>query len=317
MRILVIGATGFIGGPVFDAARAAGHTVIGVARTQHPALEAADRRRPDEITSLVRFHRIDVVIDIVAYTKPDTLPLLDALDGSIERYVMLSSADVYASYELLNRKREGEPNATLAEDAPLRVTRFPYRGDTPRAEDADDAWMDDYDKIPIEDAVRRMKSAWTILRLPMVYGPGDRQTRFAWASHAMTEGAAELVIPPAWAHWVSTFEYVHNVAEAIVFAATHASAANRIFNVGEAEPVEQIEWAHRLARALAWQGEIRIDADAPMARRLGALDLTVPLALDTSALSALGFEPSTSVEAALAATLVAFGADQPARTSSA
>lgn len=80
----------------------------------------------------------------------------------------------------------------LAEDAPLRSRAFPYRRAALRAADDPDQYLDDYEKIPIEAAVLRRAGAWTILRLPMVYGPGAKQRRFAWAIEPMLAKATTL-----------------------------------------------------------------------------------------------------------------------------
>ncbi len=64
------------------------------------------------------------------------------------------------------------------EDAPLRDRRYPYRGEVPRATDDPERWLDDYDKILVEQAVMgELSLPGTVLRLPMVYGPGDLQHR--------------------------------------------------------------------------------------------------------------------------------------------
>ena len=80
-------------------------------------------------THLKETRSITTIIDVIAYTEADTLPLLSAIDGRVERYVMLSSADVYRNYGLLHHLETGTPNSILTEDAPLRRSRLPYRGE--------------------------------------------------------------------------------------------------------------------------------------------------------------------------------------------
>ena len=59
--------------------------------------------------------------------------LLDALAGRVRRYVLISSCDVYRDYGLLTQTEAGEPNAgPITEAAPLRTSRYPYRGPEPR-----------------------------------------------------------------------------------------------------------------------------------------------------------------------------------------
>jgi hypothetical protein len=107
------------------------------------------------VVAAVRELGADTVIDLIAYTQADTLPLLDALSGQVARYVMVSSVDVYRNYEGLHRK--GRPSPIwdrLTEDAELRASRFPYRLAKPRPASDPQAWMDGYDKIPLEAAAR-------------------------------------------------------------------------------------------------------------------------------------------------------------------
>ena len=316
MRLLVLGATGFIGEATLRAARAAGHEAFGLARrrSDRSDLLRGDRNAPEAVAALVDRHRIDAVVDVVAWTEATTRPLLTALDGRVDRYVLLGSADVYANYELLMRTVTGTPTPVLREDAPLRTTRHPYRTDPRRPADDPDAWRDDYDKIPIEEAVRALQSPWTILRLPMVFGAGDRQHRFRWAIRPMLEGRETLTIPPAWARWVTTFGYVEDVGAAIVHAATHPAAARRVLNVGERTPVAQLAWARRFATLLDWSGSIESGDASPLAATAEALDLAVPLHLDTAALyDGLGFAAPTALDDALRATVAAERGREPAR----
>lgn len=67
-------------------------------------------------------------------------------------------------------------------------------------------------------------------------------------------------------------------------------------------------WADALAEVCGWSGEVRLSPrdqiPEPARSRLAALDLTVPLALDTTAVrQALGFTEITSPQDALLATL--------------
>ena len=155
MTVLVLGASGFIGPHAVAALTAAGEEAIGASRRGGGQFGAAlDRRDPKAARRLVRDRRVDAVVDLLAFTEADTLPLLAALDGEVGRFVMASSCDVYRNYEGLHRKAAPEPiTGALDEASPLRSLRHPYRAEPRRPADAPDAWMDDYDKIPLEAAL--------------------------------------------------------------------------------------------------------------------------------------------------------------------
>jgi nucleoside-diphosphate-sugar epimerase len=119
------------------------------------------------------------------------------------------------------------------------------------------AWLtDDYDKIPAERAVMNdRKLPGTVLRLPMVYGPGDPLRRFYPVVKRITDGRRHIIFPETLAAWRSPRGYVENVAAAIALAATDDRAARRIYNVCEEPSFSELEWARRIAAAMRWDGE--------------------------------------------------------------
>jgi nucleoside-diphosphate-sugar epimerase len=286
MVVLVLGATGFIGPPVVRALDASGVEIVAASRSGGgPHGMALDRRNVDQVRKLVRERRITAVLDLLAFVEADTLPLLAALDGEVGRWVMASSCDVYRNYEGLHRKADPEPRlGPLKENSQLRTIRHPYRHLPRRAADASDAWMDDYDKIPLEQAVRaRPGLSGVIVRLPMVFGPGDRQRRFRWIIAPMLAAKSRLAVDPAWARWRTTYGYVDDVAHALATTALHAAAPGRTFNVGYADPPDHCAWIGRFADVLGWRGEVDLIA-APEDSPLAALDLRFTLVADTHAL---------------------------------
>jgi nucleoside-diphosphate-sugar epimerase len=306
MAVLVLGATGFIGPRVVRALDEFGVEVVAASRGGGgPHGVALDRRNAERVRALARERRITTVLDLLAFVEADTLPLLAALDGEVDRWVMASSCDVYRNYEGLHRRAEPEPMpGSLAENSPLRTLRHPYRQLPRRAADAPDAWMDDYDKIPLEHALRaRPGLSGVILRLPMVFGPGDRQRRFRWIISPMLAGKARLAVDPAWASWRTTYGYVDDVAHALATAALHASAPGRTFNVGEFDPPDHSAWIGRFADVLGWRGEVDL-APAPKDSPLDALDLRYPLIVDTHAFrDACDWREPTPLNEALSRTV--------------
>jgi nucleoside-diphosphate-sugar epimerase len=251
------------------------------------------------------------VADLLAMTLAGTAPLLAALGGRTGRYVLASSCDVYRQYGALHRlEPAGEPLRRIAEDAPLRTVQFPYRATPRRAADDPTAWMDDYDKIPIEAAALGQAGLPAVVcRLPMVWGPGDRQRRFAWAIGPMLAGAPRLDMDEAWAAWRTTYGYVDDVAHGLALAATHPAAAG-VFNLGAAEAPDHAHWAERFAAITGWTGRFerlaRSEVAATTRVRLDALDLSFPFVTDTAKVRAeLGFAEVTDGADALELTVAA------------
>jgi nucleoside-diphosphate-sugar epimerase len=235
--------------------------------------------------------------------------VLDGLAGRIGRYVLISSGDVYRNYGGLTRHEDAVPEDwPLTEEAPRRRSRFPYRGATLRARSDPDHVLDDYDKIPIEATVAAQAAFdWTILRLPMTFGPGDRQRRFGWIIWRLHDGRTILPLDRRVAGWRGTHGFVDDVADGIALAACHPDAARQTFNLGMAETPTQAEWATRMARAMG--REVRVvevdPAPGAILRELAdRLDTRFPLRLDTRRIrDRLGFAEIAPVEEALRRTL--------------
>lgn len=279
MRILIIGGTRFIGPRVVSRLVKAGHAVtlfhrgnsLGAdgtsADSQTAGLVAGcsqitgDRRALDEGTiERLRTTEPEAVIDMCCLNEGDARGMLDVFHGIARRYVLVSSCDVYRAYGILNGSEPGEPEiepTPVTEDSPLRSKLYPYRGDEPRANDDPLKRLDDYDKIPAEQLVLGAGSLeGTVLRLPMVYGPGDYQRRLRDYAARMTADSSELKLPASLAAWRTCRGYVGNVAAAIALGATLLPAGGRVYNVAEQPAYTELQWARRVARALSWFGRI-------------------------------------------------------------
>ncbi|MGH6965045.1 MAG: NAD-dependent epimerase/dehydratase family protein [Phenylobacterium sp.] len=313
MKVMVIGATGFIGPPLVRTLADQGHEVVAVARRaqpdRRPGVHALSLDRGDPQAVADAAAGADAVIDLLAMTLATTEPLIEGLAGRVGRYVLASSADVYRQYGALHRREPVEdPGVPPDEAAPLRRNLYPYRTDPRRADGAPDAWMDDYDKIPIERCVLDQPGLpGVVLRLPMVYGPGDRQRRFGWAIRPMLARAEAIDIDAQWAAWRTGYGYVDDVAAGLALAATHPTASG-VYNLGPPEAPDHAQWANRFAAALDWPGEVRLmDRElVPAATRaaLDALDLNIPMVADTTRIRAgLGYLEVTDPAEALARTI--------------
>ncbi len=118
-------------------------------------------------------------------------------------------------------------------------------------------WVtDDYDKIPAERIVMNDgELPGTVLRLPMVYGPGDPLHRLYPVVKRIADGRGHIIFPDTLAAWHSPRGYVENVAAAIALAATDDRAERRIYNVCEEPSFSELEWARKIAGQMQWKGK--------------------------------------------------------------
>ncbi len=291
-RVLVIGATGFIGTPLIRHLHARKAQIFSMHRgldgePERGEIILCDRADSERLGNLARLERFDIVIDLLAMTVRDTLPVIHALSGRIGRYVLISSADVYRNYEGLHMKATPEPVDLLKEDSPLRSSLYPYRG--PDGKALIPRMPAEYDKIPIERAVRAHDGFdWTILRLPMVYGPGDRQRRFASMIWRMADGRSVMPMERSWASWQTTYGFVDNVADAIAHVALAPNAKGMTVNLGPESGTSVVGMARAFARVMGWYGEILVSDDPAMPDHLAAFahnhDFRYFLRMDTTAL---------------------------------
>jgi nucleoside-diphosphate-sugar epimerase len=195
----------------------------------------------------------DVVLDVIAFTERQARDLVTTFRGAAGRVVVLSSADVYRNYDGLCGKSTAPPDAgPLGEDAPLRETYFPYRG-----LGFGFAHADDYEKILVEQVVLNgPELPATVLRLPAVYGPGDRSHRPRPYLRRMNDGRDAILLEDEQARWKWTRGYVENVAAAIALAVTDSRAARRIYNVGDATAFTEREWVAQIGGAAGWNGNV-------------------------------------------------------------
>ncbi len=314
MGIAILGGTGFIGGAIARRAAARGLAPLIIARGKHPValpdgatFEPADRRDTAALAAILGRHRVDTLIDIFALGLRNTQPVFDALGQTGGRYVLLSSVDVYSNYGgLLRRDQPPVQAAPAREDDPLRAFRYPYRGNDRRPRGVEDDLFDDYDKIILEEAAAAdPRFATTVIRAPMIFGPGDKQHRFAWAIEAVRAGP-RIAIDERAAAWPNSYGYVEDIAEAILLAALSPAAAGRTYNVGQPFVRTPVEWLKTFAEIMNTPIEIELVPRGLLSDRAEASDLRYPLTLDTTRIrTELGYEEPTPERDALLATIAA------------
>ena len=290
MQVLIVGGTGFIGPYVARELSERGVHVTLFHRGQRESalLPASARHVRSQYAGMpvLNFSRellrteFEIVIHMIPMGEADARAAVEAFAGQAKRLVALSSGDVYRAYGRFIGLEPGPPEeGLLSEHSPLRKTLYPYRSQAKSSEDLSYY----YEKILVEKQVLgHPQLPGTVLRLPKVYGPqgnADLATIYGYRDRP---------------HWRWTHGYVENVALAIVVAALHPAAANRVYNVGEAYTPTIAERLQNLP-----------SSTVPLVAA-NAYDFRQDIAYDTNRIrSELGYNERISYEEGLKRTLQA------------
>ncbi|HEU0033090.1 MAG TPA: NAD-dependent epimerase/dehydratase family protein [Kofleriaceae bacterium] len=267
MRILTIGGSGFIGRFVTIELARRGHDVAVFHRAKSAVPTArsivGDRKQLRAHRDVIAAFQPDVIVDLVLSSEQQAQALVEVARGLSRRIVALSSMDVYRACGVTHRLEPGplEP-LPLTEESAVRTKLETYPPQQMVVLQQVFGWLDDhYDKIPVERVVLGATDLEPIvLRLPMVYGPGDPLRRLLPITKRIADGRRGLIFPESLASWRATRGYVENVAEAIALAAI-AEPARGIYNVGDPDTLTELAWAEQVARAMGWDGELVVLPD--------------------------------------------------------
>jgi nucleoside-diphosphate-sugar epimerase len=266
-----------------------------------------DRRHLPEFT--IEFQRLapQVVLDMFPLSEQDARTVVSTFKGIAQRVVAISSQDVYRAYGKLIGLESGpaEP-VPLTEDAPLRQKLYPYRGECPRSHDDPGQWLDDYDKVLVERTVTGDPALpGTILRLPMVYGPRDRQHRLFEYLKRMDDKRPAILLGEGLSKWRCTRGYVENIAAVIALAVTDERASGRVYNVGETKAPTTAEWIRMIGQMAGWSGQvIVVPQDLLPAHLAGGINTGQHLVTDSSRIRReLGYQEPVPRDKALGRTI--------------
>jgi nucleoside-diphosphate-sugar epimerase len=261
MKVMIIGGTSFIGPCLVRQLVDLGNSVAvfhrGKTRAELPSSVEqvlGDRRNLEQHIPEIHSFGPEVVVDMIAFTEADAIGLVETFRGLARRAVVISSADVYRAYGRFIGLESGPVEPTpLGEDAPLRTARFPYRN---QAKGPDD-FLYSYDKLPVERiALGDSSLPATVLRLPMVHGPGDLYRRLSPYLKRMDVRRPAILLDEGLARWKCPRGYVDNVAAAIAQTVVDDRAMGQIYNVSEPVAFTEAEWVHRIGKVVGWRGKV-------------------------------------------------------------
>jgi len=263
MKILLIGGSGFIGQFAAQQLQQSGHQITIFHRGKTAATQGTeeifgDRQFLQDHQPEFRRQKFDVVVDFVLSSGRQAQQLMDTCRGIAGRVVGLSSMDVYRAWGVFYKTEQcGLQELPLTENSELRTSTITYPPEVLKRAQTIYGWMDaEYDKVPVEQAVLGdPKLPGTILRLPMIYGPGDPLHRFHPVLKRIDDGRKQIIFADDVAPLRTPRGYVENVAAAVALAATSQQAVGRVYNVCEAESFGELDWARQIVAAVGWQGE--------------------------------------------------------------
>lgn len=240
MKVLVTGATGFVGSHLVEALRRRGDEVTALARS----LKKAEALRPlavrvipgdlDDIVALskavegqdVIYHVAGVIsarseADFMASNRGGTRNLVEAtkVSGAGPRFVLVSSMAAGGP------SPRGRP--LKGEEPPKPVTRYGRS------------------KLAAERVVEASDLPWTIVRPPMVYGPRDREVLKVFR-------LARLGLGPVFGDGTQELSAVHgaDLADALIAAATTTRTIHKIYYACHAEVFTSTHFVRSIAGAM-------------------------------------------------------------------
>jgi len=267
MRILLIGGNGFIGSPLVRELRELGHQLAIFHRRPEEAAPATsdvvriqgDRNRLTDSREQIRQFSPNVIVDLILSSGEQARQLMNLSRDLTQRVVAISSMDVYRAWGVMHEVEPGDLQPLpLTEDSQLRTVRRLYPPKTIQMMQGIFTWVDEnYDKIAVEEAIMNdARLPGTVLRLPMVYGPGDPLHRWFPLLKRIVDGRSTILMADDFAAWRAPRGYVDNVAHAIALAATSDQAAGRIYNICEEPSLSELAWQRKITTQANWPGKI-------------------------------------------------------------
>lgn len=242
MRVVVTGASGFVGHHLLPVLRGAGHEVTAVSRAKIPGLDADWAESPElgpDAEWRPLLERSDAVVHLAARAHVPS---------------EVSGGDVEALYRRIN----ADGTRALAQQAAeCGIRRLLLMSSCHAVAAASDEIITSdsvprpvtaygRSKLTAEEAVREEFAAgWTILRPPLVYGPGNR-ANFERLLRLVRSG---VPLPLAGVRNRRSFLHVGNLAGAILACLDSPEAAGKIYLPSDEADVSTPELIRCIARS--------------------------------------------------------------------
>lgn len=245
MRVLIIGGTRNLGPSIVQALLERGMDVSIFNRGQTPdglspqiRRLRGDRSDPVQLKAAIGANDFDVVVDTTLYTETEAQAVVELLSERIQRYLFLSTGQVYLLRLGLKRPFKESDYAGPVMQQPPRDNDIDYRN-----------WLYGHDKRQAEDV---FASAWasarfpyTSLRLPMVHSERDHYHRIYGYVRRLQDGGPILV--PEGPGLPVQHVYGHDVVQAILRLLESDKGKGEAYNIGQDESVSLDDFLQMLA----------------------------------------------------------------------
>ena len=246
MRVLLAGATGVIGRQLVPQLEAAGHIVIGLARSVRGtmgstalAVDALDR---------------DAVLQAVDDSEPDAIVnMLTAIPERINPKRM--DVDFVSTNKLRIAGTENLRYAAQRAGVSHFISQSIAFGYEPRgtvlADEKAALWNDPPKPFAtVLDSIRRLESTTrtahgTVLRFGHLYGPGTSFSPEGWFFREIQQGEMPLI-----GDGRATFSFIHAQDAAAAVVAALAAKEPGVYNIVDDDPAEVREWLPLLAEMM-------------------------------------------------------------------
>jgi UDP-glucose 4-epimerase len=249
MKILITGATGFIGGALAKKLAAAGHTLVTPVRTSNPDLEKiASVTKIDSIDGDTDWRKALAGVQIVIHTAAH-VHVINPCDDDLERFHtinVLGTGNLAKQAAEAGVKRFIFISSVAVNDICVKDANHIFTADDPPRPTS----LYGLSKYEAEQALQKIAHTTgmeaVILRPPLVYGKGSR------GSFSALVKLIKLGIPLPFGALKEKQSLVgiDNLMDLIALCLTHEKAANQIFLAADAETLSTTEIIQTVARAL-------------------------------------------------------------------
>lgn len=248
MRVLVTGATGYLGGATVDALRAAGVAVRALARASSDASALLDRGVDVARAPLLPSHASER--DALRAALQGVAGVAHLAGGGRVRRAADFFRNNTATTEHLADAIRDTPSVRRVVFVSSMAARGPAPSDDPAASHVTDAPITDYGraKRDAEQVLRALEDerdlAVTVLRPPGIYGPGDDRML------PLFRAAQRGLVPLPAAGRTASFVYIDDCASAIVHALTSAHVDHHAYYPEDGTPQSTEAMARAIAEAV-------------------------------------------------------------------